>query len=55
MILLCVVVIFASIFLWDYLSRDHRKSRLAKQFKGPFAIPVLGNLYMYLNKKPEGE
>lgn len=55
MIIVCVCLIIISILLWDYLSRDQRKIELAKQFKGPLAIPILGNFYLYLNKKPEGE
>lgn len=54
MIILLALILIASLFVWDYLSRDQRKIKLAKQFKGPLAIPFLGNLYLYLNKTPEG-
>lgn len=55
MILICVLVLFLSLIVWDYLARDQRFIKAAKQFTGPFPIPVLGNFYMYLNKQPEGE
>lgn len=55
MIIWCIAIAFLTIIVWDYLLRDHRKVKLAKQFNGPLAIPLLGNFYMYLNKKPEGE
>jgi hypothetical protein len=54
MIVWCIFVLILSIIVWDYFARDHRKVKLAKQFKGPLAIPLLGNFYMYLDKKPEG-
>lgn len=52
---LLVLILLVTLFVWDYLVKDQRKVRLAKQFKGPLALPGIGNLYMYLNKKPEGE
>lgn len=55
MITLCILVLLASIFVWDYLTRDQRKIKLARNFKGPLALPILGNLWMYMNKKPEGK
>lgn len=55
MIVLCAFILSLLIYLWDFFARDRRKLKLAKQFKGPFAIPLLGNLYMYLDKKPEGQ
>lgn len=47
--------LFAAIIIWDYLYKDSRKVKLAKQFLDPFTMPLLGNFYMYLDKKPEGE
>lgn len=55
MILMCVAVLFLSLIIWDYLARDQRFIKAAKQFTGPLPIPVLGNFYLYLNKQPEGE
>lgn len=55
MIIWLVFILVASWIIWSYLARDGRKVKLSKQFDGPLAIPVLGNLYMYANKKPEGE
>lgn len=55
MIVWLIFILIVSVLIWDYLKCDQRKVKLAKQFKGPVSVPVLGNLYMYLNKKPEGE
>lgn len=54
MIIWCIFVLISSILVWDYFSRDQRKVKLARQFKGPFALPLIGNFYMYLDKTPEG-
>lgn len=50
-----VVAAVTTILIWDYFSRDQRKVRLSKQFDGPLELPIIGNLYMYLDKKPEGQ
>lgn len=55
MIIWLIFAVLVSIIIWNVFARDQRKVNLANQFKGPFAIPILGNLYMYLDKKPEGK
>lgn len=55
MILEGLAILIAILFTWEYFARDQRKAKLSKQFSGPFALPFIGNLYMYLGKKPEGE
>ena len=55
MIVLSVLILILSVIIWDFISQDRRKVKLARQFKGPLALPLIGNFYMYLNKKPEGD
>lgn len=55
MIIWCLLSLLATIFIYDYFTSKELKARLGKQFKGPLALPLIGNLYLYLDKKPEGK
>ena len=55
MIIWSILILFVSLIIWDYLRCDPKKMKASKLFNGPLALPFLGNLYMYMNKKPEGE
>ncbi|CAO1381140.1 unnamed protein product [Diamesa hyperborea] len=53
MFFICLILLVITIFLCDHLMKNTRHHLLSRDFNGPFRLPIIGNIYLYFNKKPE--
>ncbi|CAO1410718.1 unnamed protein product [Diamesa serratosioi] len=53
MFFICLILVTIAVILCDHLMKNKRHQLLSRDFKGPFRLPIIGNMYLYFNKKPE--
>lgn len=44
-----------AVIICDHLMKNKRHHLLSRNFNGPFRLPIIGNILLYFNKKPEGK
>lgn len=49
-----ILLIIFTIYLIDYFINDKRKFELCRKFNGPWRMWIVGNMYLYVNRQPEG-